>query len=234
MIPFLLGYMRQSDEPQNLQYIRNQTHEMCLNAVSYDGLLLQYVQNQTTDICLAAIQQNPDALSHVHTQTAPLCLAAVQRDGLVLRYVKYQTPEICLAAVRQDGYALAYVRQQTKEICLAAVKRNEGARDWVKEEFKYFFFQTLKEPETVVSLSSIHDRLASQELVDPLTFSEPVQGELFGFFEKEGMLYPIGSFASVKELVEKGYKGSSLESVFCPFQNCKVDVSEIVWASSKL
>src|SRR3990167_918856 len=72
-------------------------------AVQQDGDALQYVTEQTEEICLAAVQQDGDALQYVTEQTEEICLAAVQQNGDALQYVTEQTEEICLAAVQQDG-----------------------------------------------------------------------------------------------------------------------------------
>jgi hypothetical protein len=48
-----------------LQYVREQTHEICMAAVAADGLALRYVKEQTTPICMAAVKQNGLALKHV-------------------------------------------------------------------------------------------------------------------------------------------------------------------------
>jgi hypothetical protein len=44
----------------------DQTEDICLEAVSEDGLNLKYVLQQTDKICLAAIKQNPKAIKFVH------------------------------------------------------------------------------------------------------------------------------------------------------------------------
>ena len=48
-----------------LQFVHNQTEEICLEAVRNDGLALQYVNHQTKEICLAAVRNNPNALKYV-------------------------------------------------------------------------------------------------------------------------------------------------------------------------
>ena len=72
-----------------------------LERVKKDGMQLEFVQNQTPEICLAAVQQNGYAIAYVKEQTTDICLAAVKQNGLALKYVKEQTPEICSAAVQE-------------------------------------------------------------------------------------------------------------------------------------
>ena len=70
---------------------------------------MNYINNQTEEVCMAAVKQNGFTLQYVENQTEEICLAAVNQNGLALQLVKNQTEDICLAAVKQDGWALKYV-----------------------------------------------------------------------------------------------------------------------------
>jgi hypothetical protein len=48
-----------------LQFVANQTQEICLKAVENDGYALKFVANQTQEICLKAVENNGDALHYV-------------------------------------------------------------------------------------------------------------------------------------------------------------------------
>lgn len=75
-----------------MQYIENQTEEMCQIAINASGLNLEYVKDQDPEICLAAVKQ----------------------DGLALRYVENRTPELCLeAAKNKQKCDYVYKRQRT-------------------------------------------------------------------------------------------------------------------------
>ena len=52
-----------------------------------DGLNLQYINNQTEEICLAAVKQNGYALEFIKNQTEEICLAAIKRDADALKFV---------------------------------------------------------------------------------------------------------------------------------------------------
>lgn len=127
-----------------LQFIKNQTDEICLAAVRNNGRALQYVTNQTNEICLAAVQETGFALQYVKNQTWEICLAAVQETGFALQYVTNQTDEICLAAVKRYGSALSYVKNQTREICLAAIGNNGFAFQHVKEKTAELYLLAIK------------------------------------------------------------------------------------------
>ena len=61
--------------------------EAALKRVSYDGDALQYVKEQTADICLKAVEKNAYALRYVKEQTVDICLKAVKKNAYALRYV---------------------------------------------------------------------------------------------------------------------------------------------------
>lgn len=117
-----------------LEYVKEQTPELCLIAVKQNGYALMSVKEQTPELCLAAVRQNGYALEYVKEQTPEICLAAVKQNGLALKYARFQTPEICLAAVTRNSYALEYARIQTPELCLEAVKTNGLALKHVKKQ----------------------------------------------------------------------------------------------------
>ena len=107
-----------------LQYVKNQTEEICLAAVKHHAYAIQYVKNQTEEMCLIAVKSNYYFLEDIKNQTNKICLAAVKNDSRALIYVKNQTDEICLVAVQKNGFLLLHVKHKTEEICLAAVKQN--------------------------------------------------------------------------------------------------------------
>ena len=80
-------------------------YEINLQKVKKNGVALrnvrafQYVKKQTHELCLAAVQKNGWALVYVKEQTHELCLVALQQDVRAFQYVKKQTHELCLAAL---------------------------------------------------------------------------------------------------------------------------------------
>lgn len=59
-----------------------------LEWVKNSGTDLQYVKEQTPEICMAAIKQSEWALKYVKEQTSELCMTAVQQMGTALQLVK--------------------------------------------------------------------------------------------------------------------------------------------------
>ena len=70
------------------------TLEEGLKAVEKNGEALQYVKNQTPEVCLKAVEQNGYALRYAKKQTPELCLKVVERCGEALQFVEKQTPEV--------------------------------------------------------------------------------------------------------------------------------------------
>lgn len=118
-----------------INYVKEQTPELCMLAVQQNGFALKYINNKTIELCMLAVQQNGIALEYVPTElqndSAKHCLyeLAVQQNGLALEYVKEQTYEICKLAVQEHGFSLYYVNEQFKtiELCKMACEQDEEA-----------------------------------------------------------------------------------------------------------
>jgi translation elongation factor P/translation initiation factor 5A len=122
-----------------LQFVKEKTAELCKLAVQQNGWALQFVKEQTEEMCKLAVKQNGWDLQYVKEQTEELCKLAVKQNVLALQFVNEQTEEICKLAVQRDGWALQYVKEQTEEICKLAVQQNVKALNFVKPEFRYLF-----------------------------------------------------------------------------------------------
>ena len=58
-----------------------------IEAVKRNGYALQYVKDQTEQVCIEAVKRNGFALRYVKEQTEQVCIEAVKEDGDALRYV---------------------------------------------------------------------------------------------------------------------------------------------------
>ena len=71
-------------------------YEKDLQSVKEDGYgALNFVIEQTPELCLAAVKENAWNLEYVKEQTYALCFEAIKQDGSILRIVKEQTYELC-------------------------------------------------------------------------------------------------------------------------------------------
>ncbi|MBQ3422342.1 MAG: DUF4116 domain-containing protein, partial [Romboutsia sp.] len=110
-----------------------------------DGLALRYAKEQTEDMCLEAVKQNGKSLQYVKEQTYELCLEAVKQDGLALQYVKEQTEKICVQAIRKNERALRYVKEYTHNIYLELVKMNpNNIKKIVNKTPEMYFYAYLR------------------------------------------------------------------------------------------
>lgn len=144
-----------------------QTEQQCLVAVGKDGLALQYVRNQTFEVCRAAIRNNPDAigcirrdtferepelasciygalkispqsLKFLRLQNEAFCRLAVEQEPATLQFVQpeFQTESICEIAITADPELLANVQNKTRQIVDLAVTANPLTLRYVPAELQ--------------------------------------------------------------------------------------------------
>jgi hypothetical protein len=118
-----------------IQYIKNQTTEICIEAIKQNSYALEFILNQTKELCLLAVKLNGLSLQFVKNKTHEICIEAVKQNGLALQFIENQTLEMCLEAVKQNGYAIKYVKNQTLEICKEAMNQNINAKIFIEEMF---------------------------------------------------------------------------------------------------
>ena len=60
-----------------------------LDAVRKNGMNLQYINNQTPEMCLEAVKQDVNTLRYVqpHLQTQEMCVKAIQQNVLTLKFI---------------------------------------------------------------------------------------------------------------------------------------------------
>lgn len=59
-----------------------------MEAVKQDGFALEYVKRQTHKLCLEAIKQDGHALNFVKKQTPKICIEAIKQNVNHKRYIK--------------------------------------------------------------------------------------------------------------------------------------------------
>lgn len=134
------------DNGSKLEYVKNQTEELCKLAVQNDGYALEFVKNQTYDICKLAVLDYGRAIIHVKKEflTFELCKLAVANNGHTLEDIKSnaiselftenELYELCKIAVQHNGLALYYVDNQTEELCKLAVQQEGLALRFVENK----------------------------------------------------------------------------------------------------
>ncbi len=94
-----------------LKYVPSeyQNEDMCINAVR-KSYVLDYVHNQTYDICMEAVKNHPYQIVYVTDQTEDICIEAVKRKSTVIRFVKNKTEDICRYALLNTVYAICELK----------------------------------------------------------------------------------------------------------------------------
>jgi len=65
-------------DPTILGSINNQTEKMCVSAIKFGySFAIEYINNQTIDLCKLSVNQNPWSIKYVREQTVDLCLLAL-------------------------------------------------------------------------------------------------------------------------------------------------------------
>lgn len=111
-----------------IQYVRTQTENIALLAVTQDGLSLEYVDEEfhTEYVITRAINQNSLAFKFAKNKTYDICLKAVKLNGINLEFVpdEYLDDNMITTALSSNGWALKFVKEQTEKYALLAVLQN--------------------------------------------------------------------------------------------------------------
>lgn len=121
-----------------LKYVEKQDKEFALIATSQNGLALQYIlfqDNKNNDIIINSLNNNGLALQFVYNINNNYYNLALSNNGLALQFIKSQNNTLCLLAVKNNGFALKYVQNQTYEICFEAITQNGLALQYVNHNF---------------------------------------------------------------------------------------------------
>src|SRR3989339_874641 len=81
---------------------------------------LQYINNQSSELCKKAIYIDRRSLLYVKEQTSEICKYAVSIDSYSLKYIKNQTKDMCLIAIENDYCSLFYVKD--RELFITCLK----------------------------------------------------------------------------------------------------------------
>jgi hypothetical protein len=110
-----LNFNKDELQPQpDIETIKNQgqqTPELCLAAVKYEGWNLAFVVDLTSEICLEAVKNCGDALRFVpgNLKTLELCLEAIKNDPFAIKWVPHDILnyyDLCCQAIKLNGYTL--------------------------------------------------------------------------------------------------------------------------------
>ena len=127
---------------ESLNNVKEQTNEICLEAIKQDYTNYNFVKNKSYEFNLLAIKQNGSILQFIDKdmQKEDLCLEAVKYNGLNLKHIneKMQTEEICLEALKENTHAFQYIKNKSESMCLKAVKINGLILEYIQPEMQTY------------------------------------------------------------------------------------------------
>lgn len=75
--------------PSTIRFLQYQPTDLCLLAVTHDGLALEYIKNKTPEIIMAALKQNVNAIKYVprDKQTLDIANIVLQQDPILINFI---------------------------------------------------------------------------------------------------------------------------------------------------
>lgn len=104
--------------PLALEYINEQTEEMCFNAVEKDIKAFKYVINQTEELCDYVLSKDINMFEHVKHKTDKLCKKVLTDNPDLYYYIDNPSVEVSVIALENDIYLINFVVEKTNIIDL--------------------------------------------------------------------------------------------------------------------
>ena len=123
-------------------YLINELENISLSLIKKNPLILEFIDNQTKEMCLNCVNQYYFSLKFVNhnlltqEEYKEVCIDAVKRNECSILFVNHnyltsnQYEEVCLESVKSNGSSLDFIKENLinnsiyKEICLIAIKQN--------------------------------------------------------------------------------------------------------------
>jgi len=99
-----------------LNYVDDQTEELCVKIVSQDSEMIKYVKNVTINIINAAIAHDPTCIKHIDNPSVELHKKILKINSELLEHINDKTRELCMFALctKLSRNVVEIVRQYTK------------------------------------------------------------------------------------------------------------------------
>ena len=99
-----------------INFINSISVESCEKIISSDGLLLQFIDNQTDELCVIACSNNLNAYQYIKNKSYKLDKKLLLIDGRILQFIDNQTDELCEIACKDNIYAYQYIKNKTIDL----------------------------------------------------------------------------------------------------------------------
>jgi hypothetical protein len=121
------------------KYITNQSYDICKKFVSKFPTCIEFIHEQTHELCMLAIDNsNGDAIRFINNPTYEMHMLAVSKDGVKLKYIndEHQSLELCEKAVQTNPRAIKYVCDAyvNEELCMYAIKHKSEYIKYIKSQ----------------------------------------------------------------------------------------------------
>lgn len=129
-----------NNKPSALQYIRNQTPEICKYAVNLQSKTIQYARNAAPETYLLAVLLDPENLQYIEHQTDYMKNHAIEQRSSTIRYVINPTAEMLRKSINDDPDNIQYVPHVAQELWELAIGFEPSV-------IKYYLFSEEKRQE---------------------------------------------------------------------------------------
>ena len=70
----------------------------------------EYIKEQTPELCLEAVKKYGASLEYIKEQSDDICFAVVKKNGFMIEQVKEQKEDICIEAIKENPWSLKFIR----------------------------------------------------------------------------------------------------------------------------
>ena len=115
----------------NIQYIKNPSEQVQLEAVSVTNDIIKLIENPTEQVKNISVKRNSYNIRFIKNPSEKLQIDAVSKTGDSIEYINNPSEEVQLAAVNESVFAIQYIDNPSEEVQLAAVTKNAKAIEYI-------------------------------------------------------------------------------------------------------
>jgi len=107
------------------------SEEKQLEAVKQNGFTIftiQYIKNPSVNVQLEAVRNHGYAIQFIKNPSERVQIEAVRNHGSAIKYIKNPSERVQLEAVKQDGCAIKYIKNPSVDIILFVCSQTNNAK----------------------------------------------------------------------------------------------------------
>lgn len=132
---------------KNLKWIKDQTEELCLYAISINVNSFEYVKNKTPKICDLVLSKNIEMIKFITEEdniSDEIFIKFIKTNYKVLKYIKIKTYKICEEALFWDYRAVEFIDINENELIMYAINCNPKAISYIKNPSEDVIYEAVK------------------------------------------------------------------------------------------